>query len=79
MRRIHSSIQKLRLAAVWNPSGCHLIDALAKGRKFKAAYYVTEMPSPLSQWRSAGAKGDKRKLIMHADNARPHTAQLRSD
>jgi histone-lysine N-methyltransferase SETMAR len=46
------------------------------GRKFNAAYYVTDILSPLSKWRSASAKADKRKLIIHADNASPHIAQL---
>jgi hypothetical protein len=30
----------------------------------------------LSQWRSIEAAGNKRKLLVHADNARPHTAKL---
>jgi hypothetical protein len=64
------------LTVVWNPRGFHLIGALAKSRKFKAVYCVTEILSPLSQWRSAGAKGNERKIVIHADNARPHTPQL---
>jgi hypothetical protein len=30
----------------------------------------------LSQWRSVEAAGNKQKLFVHADNARPHTAKL---
>jgi hypothetical protein len=52
-----------------NSGAFHLIDVLAKGRKFNAAYYATKVLSLLSKWRSAGAKGDNRKLIMYADNA----------
>jgi hypothetical protein len=52
-----------------------LIDVLAKGHKSNAAYFLTEILSSLSKWRSARAKEDKQKLIMHTDNARPHTAQ----
>jgi hypothetical protein len=45
------------------------------GRKFNAAYHVTKILSPSFKRRSAGAKGDKRKLIICADNSRPRTAQ----
>jgi hypothetical protein len=31
---------------------------------------------PLSQWRSIEAAGNERKLLVHADNVRPHTAKL---
>jgi hypothetical protein len=62
------------LTIVWNPRGFHLIEVLGKGRKFKAGYYTREILDPLSQWRSIKAAGDERKLLMHADNARPHTA-----
>jgi hypothetical protein len=34
------------------------------------------MLGPLSQWRSIEAAGNKRKLLVHADNERPHTAKL---
>jgi histone-lysine N-methyltransferase SETMAR len=30
----------------------------------------------LSQWRSIEAAGNERKLLVHDDNARPHTAKL---
>jgi hypothetical protein len=30
----------------------------------------------LSQWRSIEVAGNERKLLVHADNARPHTAKL---
>jgi hypothetical protein len=68
--------KKLMLTIVWNPRAFHLIDVLAKGRKFNATYYVTEILSVISEWRSTDAKGDERKLIICGDNARPHTAQL---
>jgi hypothetical protein len=47
-----------------------------KGRKFNAGYYIAEILEPLSQWRSIEAAGNKRKLLVHADNARPHTTKL---
>jgi hypothetical protein len=47
-----------------------------KGRKFNAGYYIAEILELLSQWRSLEAAGNRRILLMHADNARPHTAKL---
>jgi histone-lysine N-methyltransferase SETMAR len=61
---------------IWNPLGTHLIKVLEKGCKFNAGYYTAEIIKPLSQWRSIEAAGNKQKLLVHADNARPHTANL---
>jgi hypothetical protein len=61
---------------VWNPRGFYLIKVPEKGRKFNAGYYIAEILDPLSQWRSIETAGNKRKLLVHADNPRPHTAKL---
>jgi histone-lysine N-methyltransferase SETMAR len=53
-----------------------LIEILEKGRKFNRGYYMAEILEPLSQWRSIEAVGNERKLLVHADNARPHTTKL---
>jgi hypothetical protein len=66
------------LAIVWNPRGFCLIKVLEKGRKFNAGHYIAEILKPLSQWRSIEAAGNERKLLVHADNAHPHTAKLSS-
>jgi hypothetical protein len=63
------------LTIVWNPRGFHLIKVLEKGRKFNAGYDMAEVLESLSQWRSIKAAGNERKLLVHADNARPHTAK----
>jgi transposase len=57
---------------VWNPSGFHLIDAFPKGHTFNATCYVNIILQPLLDGRSSGPGAG---LIIHADNARPHTAQ----
>jgi hypothetical protein len=49
---------------------------LEKGRKFNTGYYVAERLDSLSQWRSIEAAGSERKLLVHANNACPHTANL---
>jgi hypothetical protein len=64
------------LTIVWNPRGFHLIKILEKGRKFNTGHYVVEILEPLSQCRSIEAAGNERKLLVHADNARPQTAKL---
>jgi histone-lysine N-methyltransferase SETMAR len=64
------------LTIVWNPRGFRLIKVLKKGRKFNGDYYPAEILEPLSQWCSIEAASNERKLLMHADNARPHTAKL---
>jgi transposase len=62
------------ITMVWNPSGFHLIIVLPKGFKFNARYYVIQILGPLSAWRGTKIGRANRKLIVHANNARPHTA-----
>jgi histone-lysine N-methyltransferase SETMAR len=66
--------KKLMLTIIWNPQGFHLINVLPKGQKFNADYYITYLLSTLSQWRRNQRGASDRKLLVHADNARPHTA-----
>jgi hypothetical protein len=83
-RTTYNSIEKFLLTIVWNPRGFHLIKVLEKGRKFNAGYYIVEILEslshclivPLSQWHSIETTGNERKLLMDADNARPHIAKL---
>jgi hypothetical protein len=64
------------LTIVWNSRGSYLIKVLDKDRKFNAGYYIAELLEPLFQWRLIEAAGNERKLVVHADNAHPHTAKL---
>jgi hypothetical protein len=75
-RTAHNSIEKFMPTIVWNPRGFHLIKVLEKGRKFNTGYYLAEILESLSQWRSIEAAGNEEKLLVHADNAHPHTAKL---
>jgi histone-lysine N-methyltransferase SETMAR len=68
--------KKFMLTIVWNPRGFYLIKVLEKGRKFNTGYYITEILELLSQWRSNEAAGHKRKLLVHADDARPDATKL---
>jgi hypothetical protein len=53
-----------------------LIKVLEKVPKFNTGYYIAEILKPLFRLRSIEAAGNERKLLVHADNARPHTAKL---
>jgi hypothetical protein len=64
------------LTIVCNLPGFHLIKVLEKGCKFNAGYHTADILEPLFQCRSIEVAGDERKLLLHADNVRPHTAKL---
>jgi hypothetical protein len=61
---------------VWNPNGFHLINGLSKGIKFNANHYAIDSLVPLPYWRKTQVRGNDRKLIIHADNARQQTARV---
>jgi histone-lysine N-methyltransferase SETMAR len=62
--------RKMMVTIVWNPQSFHLVDALPKGQKFNANYSIDRILQSLLESRSTG-RGPG--LIIHADNARPHT------
>jgi transposase len=62
----------MMIMIVSNPHGFHLIDALPNGQTFNASYYIDMILQPLSESRATEPGAG---LIIHADNARPHTAQ----
>jgi hypothetical protein len=68
--------EKVMLTIVWNPNSFDLINVLPKGFKFNASYYVTQILGPISDWRITQVRRTNRKLWVHADNARPHTATV---
>jgi hypothetical protein len=70
--------QKVMLTIVWNPGGFHLVNILPNGFKFNASHSVTQILDPLSKWRRTQVGRTNRKLIVHPDNTRPHTAKMTS-
>jgi transposase len=56
----------------WNPLGFPLIVALPKGRTFNTECYRDNILATLTQFLP---EDDRRKLLIHDDNARVHTAQ----
>jgi hypothetical protein len=61
-----------RETIAWNPLGFPLIVALSKRRTFNAEYYRDNILAALARFQP---EDDRRKLILHADNARAHTAR----
>jgi hypothetical protein len=47
--------------------------------KFNTSYYATQILDPLSVWRGTQIGRTNQKLIVLADNARPHTAKVALD
>jgi hypothetical protein len=64
--------RKIMVTLAWNPLGFPLIMALLKGGAFNAEYYRDNILAALTQLQP---EDDGRKLVIHADNARTHTAQ----
>jgi hypothetical protein len=64
------------LTIVWDPTEFAVVTAVDRGCKFNAGYYVSEMLTPLSEWWRERGGGNFGKLIIPADNARPHKATV---
>jgi hypothetical protein len=62
-----------------NHSGFHVVTAVAKGLKCNAGYYATEILERVKNWWKEQRAGSTRKLIVHADSARPHMTKLSMD
>jgi hypothetical protein len=70
---------KLMPAAAWNPSGFHVLTALPSAGKFNTGYQTTEILERMKTLVKGQGTTGTRKLIVHSDNARPHTASLLMD
>jgi hypothetical protein len=66
------SSRKTMLTVVWNPHGFHLASLLPKGEKRTSQYYIDHILPEICALRDAR---DRRKLVAHASNARPHVAE----
>jgi hypothetical protein len=60
------------VTTAWNLWGFSILEALPKRRAFDAEYYRGSILTALVFLRPEGAG---RKLVIHADNAKAHTAQ----
>jgi hypothetical protein len=63
---------KTMLTVVRNPHGFHLVSLLPKGQKWTSHYYIDHNLPEICALHDAR---DRRKVVIHADNARPHIAK----
>jgi hypothetical protein len=60
------------LTVVWNRHGFHLVKILPRGQKWTSEYYIDCVLPEICFLHGAG---DRRRLVVHADNAKPHVAK----
>jgi histone-lysine N-methyltransferase SETMAR len=65
---------KFMLTIVWGVIGFHVVKLPPKGGTVKASDYIDEIISQIPSWREAQGGTINRRLVVHADNARPETA-----
>jgi hypothetical protein len=63
----------MMVTITWNPLGFHLLDALPKGTVFNTEYYSINI---LTESLSLRPQVDGRRLVIHADKAKPHTQTI---
>jgi transposase len=61
------------LTVVWNPFGFHLVTVLPKGQKWTGQYYIENVLCKICEILQPEGP---RRLVIHADNARPHVAKI---
>jgi hypothetical protein len=60
------------LTVVWNLHGFHWVSLLPKGQEWTSQYYIDHILPKICALRDAT---DRRKLVVHTDDARPHVAK----
>jgi hypothetical protein len=74
--RVTVQSEKLMSTNVWRSNGFHVINVLSKAVKFNADHYITDVLISLAEWHKTQVSRADRKLIVHAENARPHTRTM---
>jgi hypothetical protein len=65
------------LTVFWNPGGFQVVIILPTGPFFNAAWFLDGNLVPLrDHFFPGGRRSDQKKLIVHVDNASPHTGQI---
>jgi histone-lysine N-methyltransferase SETMAR len=65
---------KFMLTRVWGVTGCYVVKLLPKGGTLNASEYTDAILSEIACWREVQRGSTNRKLVVHADNARPRPA-----
>ena len=71
-RRKHNIQKKFMLTIFWNINGFPIVEILPDGEKFTDEYFVNNILKSLNQ---IAPQNRNRKLVLHYDNARPHTSR----
>lgn len=66
--------EKVLVSVFWNPNGFALVDELPKGVTFTTDYFINNILEKLTKRGTAFPDRDGKRLNLHFDNARPHTA-----
>ena len=71
--------KKFMITIFWNPSGFHLIKILPEDAKFNGKYFIDEILDPIYEITTPLREEFGRNIILHYDNARPHTSRKVTD
>jgi histone-lysine N-methyltransferase SETMAR len=78
-RRTIASAKRM-LTVFWSPLGFPLVEILPKGEPFNAGYFCLKILAGIVEHRPVETAEDMtREMVLHYDNAIPHTARLSSD
>ena len=67
--------KKFMLAVFWNPDGFLIIDLLPDDNKFTSENFINNILENIYEDKEPLRKKEHRKIIIHFDNGRPHTAR----
>jgi histone-lysine N-methyltransferase SETMAR len=78
-RRMIASPKRM-LAVFWSPLGFSLVEIIPKGIRFDSQYFYSNILSAIVQNQPSETSEDRRRRIMvHFDNATPHTTKRTID
>ena len=63
------------LTIFWNPNGFTIVKVLPESERFTAEYFINNILKDLCEKTRQLPNRGNRKVIVHYDNARPHTAR----
>jgi hypothetical protein len=61
---------------VWSVIDFHVVDILPKGSKFNTCHYISAILQSFADWNIGEIGTIDWKLIVHIDNAQPHTSKV---
>ena len=76
-KRIKKTIdsEKYMLSIFWNPHSFFVVKVLPSDAKFNGDYFINEILNPLYEIMINTGEEPQKKIILHYDNARPHTSR----